>query len=100
MEINHNFDRNVSERDGKNYIKVESIRTAVKPGQYAMKFECDKIHSVATQMMNHACAANRELVFIENEANFKKILGEIAEAILTPIFDKFAIQDFFHKTHE
>lgn len=95
LQINQIFDCGVAERDGKHYVNVKSVRTKAKFDGFSLKFERYAGLPIITKMINHAINANWRIITLENEMHFANVLGEIGQAILTPVLSKMAIQDFF-----
>lgn len=100
MKISHSFDFNFIERNGKHYVNITSVRSKAKFDDYFFKLKSDTTFPFVTRMINQVLNANSRLIFAENERSFNKILGETAQAFLAPIFNKFAMQDFFQENCE
>lgn len=95
LEINQVVECGVTKRNEKHYINVRCVHTKAKFERYSLKFEKDSAIPIFYNTINHAINANWKLLFMENEPQFKETLSEIAQAIITPIFKKIAVQDFF-----
>lgn len=90
------FDCDVTEcDDGHQYVKVKSVVTNVKFEDFSFKFESETVVPFIAEMINRFVNANWKLFYKETEPQFKNILGEIIQTILTPIFKKIVIRDFF-----
>lgn len=60
-----------------------------------MRFVCNTVIPIDSKTINHILNANKKFIFTENEANFEKSFDELVERFITPIFKKFAMQEFF-----
>lgn len=93
MEYVQTFDCNVIERNGHHFLNITNASTEVKLEDFSMKFVCAKGISLITEMINNAANANRRRIFRENERNIKQILSDAGQAFITPIFNKFSIEE-------
>lgn len=100
IEVSHIIDCNVIERNGKHHVNITSVRSSIKFEHYVLKFKSDKANPLVTKLINHVVNANWRLVFAENEMNLKKTIAATAQSIIAPIFDKFAMQEFFEENCE
>lgn len=95
MEFVNTFDCNVLKRNGKQYVNITKVQTEVKCEDYLWTYRSDTAIPFLTKTMNHMVNANWRIIFMENELSFKKFASKTFQAFLTPIFNEFAIQEFF-----
>lgn len=100
LEVVHNFDCNLIERDEKHYVNITNVRSAVKCEDDWLKVKSDTAIQFVIKTINHIITTNRKFILAENEPNIRNTLGKITLSLLTPIFNKFAIQDFFQEDCE
>lgn len=100
MEVTQIFDCHVNERNEKHYVNVTNVRSSMKFEDYLITFKSNEVHPFLTKTMNHIVNANRKLIYAENESKFRTACNDAILALLTPIFRKLAVQEFFHKSCE
>lgn len=100
MEVTQIVGCDVIERNGKLHVIVTNIRSTLKLGSYFLQFKSDTANPFVTKMINHVVNANWKLIFAENEMNFRKTIAATTQSVFAPIFDKFAMQEFFQENCE
>lgn len=88
-------DCDVIRRGEKDYINVTSVHTTVNFDDYSWQFESDSVMPFFTKAIQRTVNAHWQLIFVDLKPQLEIIVGDIIKSVMTPIFDKFAIQDFF-----
>lgn len=95
MVINQIFYCDLIEHEGKHYVNITNARTKTTFEDYSLKVESETVIPLITEIMIQVLNVNWRLFFTETESQWEKILDEIIQSLVTPIFEKIAIQDFF-----
>lgn len=96
LTVNQYFHCNLIKRGGRHYANITSVRTKVNLGNFSFKFESETVFPFITKTMNQIVNANWRTFLVEYKAHIEKVTGDVCLAIFTSIFDKIAIEDFFH----
>lgn len=81
-------------------MNVTEIRSKLKFEDFSMKIVCNTAIPFASKAINHAVNANKKLIFAENERTLNKALNVMARSFYAPVFEKFAIQEFYQNHHQ
>lgn len=95
VELPLTIDSDIEQRNGKDYLTVKHVDLELKFSNLAKDFVCINIRPNEFRVMKNAWNTHSKLLISKLLPDFEKYSGEIISTILTPIFEKIAIQDFF-----
>lgn len=95
-EIDMTFNNKIVRRGGKDYIEIQNVKSQQSSfGDFEMESKGNNINGLVNNLIDSAINTFWQVIVEAAKPLFlNKYFGEMMTSILSPIFDRIAIQDF------